>query len=650
VVEAQLPGERVVGLFYAADLSAGARAVDRTVDSAAMRKALANEKEIPAFFDKAKALEFLGFDPSDSAAWSGVGLAVEKGIAIAVLAQPWTVVVAIKAPRFGALVGWVAGLLKDKVELKLLAPDQVGGRLYIGDAKNKLLGRIQQVGGFTLISFSQKTPATAPNPISTAAAGHSLGDHPTHRRLRPAGNPDLMVSILTAGLPAKAGKELKLEPGELQRYLQAFAWSHADGTAYGRWLLGDKLSSGANGLFGGDRAPPAVAAPLFTAAHLVLRLRLNTAGIADGIKALLPEAFRTVGTQLIDQREGIVLGVLGQLGVDRAMLTAGIDGQLVAALPISSLVSDRTLDLSALHELVVILGSADAAAAQRLFRQLSFAALQAPMIQAITIAGREGLQISTPMMRPVVLPVDDGIVIAASAVGMERFLQLKSAPVSAPVGAPDVFFGLQADLTAVIGSQINKAEARLAKLPAAKRSAASMDLAVLRSAKNWGNLSGVARLAGDVIDSEQASFFAGIGPGVLAAIAIPNFIKFACRAKQAKAKLHLKAYGQAQLAYFAQSDRFGSVAKIGLSIEPMHRYTYCFGTGECLPCTQDCKGVEVDTAKTRCEHAWATEGSTGTDEQRFVGCAVANLDNANDLDVWIFQDRGGLKNTDNDCR
>jgi type IV pilus assembly protein PilA len=66
--------------------------------------------------------------------------------------------------------------------------------------------------------------------------------------------------------------------------------------------------------------------------------------------------------------------------------------------------------------------------------------------------------------------------------------------------------------------------------------------------------------------------------GILAAIAIPNFIKFQARSKTGEAKGNLKAWFTAQKAYYQDHDAFCSdVVKIGYSPERGNRYTYDFG-------------------------------------------------------------------------
>jgi len=63
--------------------------------------------------------------------------------------------------------------------------------------------------------------------------------------------------------------------------------------------------------------------------------------------------------------------------------------------------------------------------------------------------------------------------------------------------------------------------------------------------------------------------------GILAAIAIPNFIKFQARSKQSEAKANLKAIFTAQKAFFQEKDRFSSLTgEVGFEPERNNRYAY----------------------------------------------------------------------------
>ena len=63
--------------------------------------------------------------------------------------------------------------------------------------------------------------------------------------------------------------------------------------------------------------------------------------------------------------------------------------------------------------------------------------------------------------------------------------------------------------------------------------------------------------------------------GILAAIALPNFVWFQARSKQSEVRTNLKAIFTGQRSYFAEKDRYVSaMASIGFAPERGNRYTY----------------------------------------------------------------------------
>ncbi len=84
--------------------------------------------------------------------------------------------------------------------------------------------------------------------------------------------------------------------------------------------------------------------------------------------------------------------------------------------------------------------------------------------------------------------------------------------------------------------------------------------------------------------------------GILAAIAIPNFIRFQARSKQSEAKTNLKAVFTGQKSRFGERDRYSdNIGEIGFSPERGNRYGYEIGfsngtagmsTGLGLACTE----------------------------------------------------------------
>jgi type IV pilus assembly protein PilA len=68
--------------------------------------------------------------------------------------------------------------------------------------------------------------------------------------------------------------------------------------------------------------------------------------------------------------------------------------------------------------------------------------------------------------------------------------------------------------------------------------------------------------------------------GILAAIAIPNFIKFQAKSKQTEAKSNLKAVFTAQRSQFQEHDKYlTNVGELGFSPERGNRYWYSLGAG-----------------------------------------------------------------------
>lgn len=131
--------------------------------------------------------------------------------------------------------------------------------------------------------------------------------------------------------------------------------------------------------------------------------------------------------------------------------------------------------------------------------------------------------------------------------------------------------------------------------------------------------------------------------GIAAAVAIPNFMKFQTRSKQAEAQALLKAAFNGQRAYFLEKGRWGrSFEEIGFSPEPGRRYTYCMGK-QCLPC--DKEGCKVAPPPSPCQGLTSVgKGSRGG----FSLCAYGNLDSDDTWDVWVIDQKGKPENLSND--
>jgi len=146
--------------------------------------------------------------------------------------------------------------------------------------------------------------------------------------------------------------------------------------------------------------------------------------------------------------------------------------------------------------------------------------------------------------------------------------------------------------------------------------------------------------------------------GILAAIAIPNFIKFQARSKQSEAKANLKAAFTAEKAYIQEKDAYNSLINIvGFTPERNNRYAYFLAgtgtlqqrTGAALvaPSATD-NGVDLDAFKYGASAnvsafpaaGCATTGPTApgvvltTSPISFTGFAQGNIDSDTAIDVW----------------
>jgi type IV pilus assembly protein PilA len=132
--------------------------------------------------------------------------------------------------------------------------------------------------------------------------------------------------------------------------------------------------------------------------------------------------------------------------------------------------------------------------------------------------------------------------------------------------------------------------------------------------------------------------------GILAAIAIPNFIRFQARSKQSEAKTNLKAIFTAQKAYFGEKDKYVENFKvIGFDPEAGNRYNYRISAAACNPqtvanrsYTDGCIGADSSKySGTPNGTVPLTPGVTGACPNcNFRAVAAGNVDNDSDFDHW----------------
>ena len=125
--------------------------------------------------------------------------------------------------------------------------------------------------------------------------------------------------------------------------------------------------------------------------------------------------------------------------------------------------------------------------------------------------------------------------------------------------------------------------------------------------------------------------------GILAAIAIPNFLTYQARAKQSEARMNLAAIHTAEVIYFAEKNVYGKTfGEIGFSVTGSSpRYRYALGGSVAgAELSGDC------TVPTPTEDSDFAAG--------FTAFAVGNIDGDDTCDVWSIDQDKMLQNTTND--
>ena len=127
--------------------------------------------------------------------------------------------------------------------------------------------------------------------------------------------------------------------------------------------------------------------------------------------------------------------------------------------------------------------------------------------------------------------------------------------------------------------------------------------------------------------------------GILAAIAIPNFLRFQAKSKQSEAKTNLGGIFTAETSYFAETNGYQDLgviswAPVGSSV----RYAYALSsTG---PTMGDNATLNINAAR--------AVASFDNVLFTFVAGAGGNVDNDNTVDVWTMDQVRTLTNRTDD--
>lgn len=128
--------------------------------------------------------------------------------------------------------------------------------------------------------------------------------------------------------------------------------------------------------------------------------------------------------------------------------------------------------------------------------------------------------------------------------------------------------------------------------------------------------------------------------GILAAIAIPNFLRFQAKSKQAEAKTNLGAIGTTAEAYRAEKDTYETDwTGLGWQAQGTTRYDYGYN-GNLLDLAQV-------PAVTYAPQNTATDAATTS--TAFLAAAEGDVDaETTGKDCWTYNEQRALNNTNND--
>jgi len=128
--------------------------------------------------------------------------------------------------------------------------------------------------------------------------------------------------------------------------------------------------------------------------------------------------------------------------------------------------------------------------------------------------------------------------------------------------------------------------------------------------------------------------------GILAAIAIPNFLKYQAKARQSEAKVNLGGVFVAETSYFGEQATYGDFAQIGFALAgASNRYTYRSGAASGGGASGNNDDVDriPQGVGTCCDAEHATNSADNSDNA-FTATAAADLDTDTVIDQWHVND------------
>ncbi len=126
--------------------------------------------------------------------------------------------------------------------------------------------------------------------------------------------------------------------------------------------------------------------------------------------------------------------------------------------------------------------------------------------------------------------------------------------------------------------------------------------------------------------------------GILAAIAIPNFLRYQAKSRQTEAKTNLGGIFVAEVSYYGEQARYSDFSDIGFALAgSSNRYSYRTMKTSLSGTSVVAGGVQIIAAGIGATAAEGTPAAASS-ANGFTATAAANLDSDTTIDQWHVND------------
>ena len=124
--------------------------------------------------------------------------------------------------------------------------------------------------------------------------------------------------------------------------------------------------------------------------------------------------------------------------------------------------------------------------------------------------------------------------------------------------------------------------------------------------------------------------------GMVASLAIPNYLRYQAKSRQAEGRVILGAVFVSEIAYFGERSQFGTFQQIGFTIAgKTNRYAYRVGAGATAGTDLLVPALGADPG----DNTLVGSALSGPPTAGFTATATANIDRDTTIDMWHVNDR-----------